>query len=131
MYQLFAFLKRFSGNVNKLKFHVPPDMVMSYVWPEPKACEVFYEHSGMARVINAKAALETVNLAEGESFTIKINDSFMSQNDKSYKVYTDSETRTEEYDGECDIECSVHALAQLITGFVSLEIAQKPKRCKN
>ena len=118
MYQLFAFLKRFSGNVKKLKFHVPPEMVMSYIWPEPNACEVFYEHSGMARVINAKAALETVNLAGSESFTIKIDDAFMAQNDKLYKVYEKGgETHAVEHDGECDIECSVQALSQLITGF--------------
>lgn len=124
-YQLFAFLKRFSGNVKKMKFHVPPEMVMSYIWPEPKKCEVFYEHSGMARVINAKAALETIFLKKDESFTIKINDSFMEQNNKSYKVYDkDSETHVQEYDGECDIECSVQALAQILTGFASLETAQ-------
>ncbi len=126
MNMLFAFIGRFAGNVIKISFHLPPDMVPSYLWQEPRDCEIFYEPSGMARIVNAKKALETFKKPGDEgNFTIKINDDFMEQNNKSYKVsWKNGKSKAKEYDGECDIECSIMALTQILTGFVGLEQAE-------
>jgi len=126
MYMLFAFIKILSANVTKIKLHMPPEIEVSYLFEEPQDCEMFYKPSGMARVINAKEALKTIKKPTSEgTFTIKINDSFMEQNNKSYKVsWTNEKTIVQEFEGECDLECSAKALAQIITGFVGIEQAQ-------
>lgn len=126
MYNLFAFLGKFFGNVKKIVFDIPPNFVPEYLWKEPLENEITKRPNGMARVINAQKALQTIKKPSGEgSFTIKISDTFMQQNNKSYKVaWKGGESKAREYEGKCDIECSVMALAQMVTGFVGLEQAQ-------
>ena len=132
MYMLFGFLGRLAGNVKKIKFHIPPEMTVSYLWQEPKKYEIFYEPSGMARVINAKKALEIIKKPKTDgSFTIKIEDTFMAQNNKSYKVsWKNGKSEAAEFQGECDIECPATALAQIVTGFVSLDLAESRRDVK-
>ena len=125
MYLMFAFWRRFAGNVTKLTFDIPPDMPPSYIWSEPRNYKISLSAYGMARVINAQKALEIIRKpSKSGSFTIKIDDSFMPQNSKCYKVsWNSTKSKAEEISGECDIECSAQALAQLVTGFAELEKA--------
>ena len=126
MYNMFAFWGKFFGNVIKVVFDVPPSLVPEYLWKEPLENEITRRPGGMARVINVQKALEIIKkpTAAG-SFTIKINDSFMEQNNKSYKVaWKDGSSKAKEYAGDCDLECSAMVLAQIVTGFVGLEQAQ-------
>lgn len=125
MYLMFAFWRRFIGNVTKITFSLPPDTPPSYIWSEPRNYKISFSGNGMARVINAQKALESIRKpAHAGSFTIKIDDSFMPQNNKSYKVsWENSKSTTEEVSCECDIECSSQALAQLVTGFADIEKA--------
>lgn len=125
MYNLFAFIGKFFGNVKKISFNVPPNMIPEYLWQEPWNVEITYKHSGMARIINAKKTLELIKKPNNDgSFTIKINDSFLEQNNKSYVVTWDSDnTEVKEFEGDCDIECSIMALAQILTGFIGLDTA--------
>jgi predicted acetyltransferase len=132
MYNLFAFLGKFFGNVTKVVFDVPPDLVPEYLWKEPLECEITRRPSGMGRVINAKKALEIIKKPAGSgSFTIKIDDPFMEQNNKAYKVsWKNEKSEASEFQGECDIECSAMALSQIVTGFVGLDLAESRRDVK-
>ena len=132
MYNLFAFIGKLYGNVKKVTFDIPPNLVPEYLWTEPWNIEIIKKANGMARIINAKKALEIIKKpALDGSFTIKIDDPFMEQNNKSYKVsWKNGESSAEEYDGACDLECSALALAQIVTGYVGLELAESRRDVK-
>lgn len=125
MYSMLGFIGKLYGNVKRINFDVPPEMSLEYVWLEPSDITTTTTPNGMARIVNAKRALEILRkpTTQGD-FTIKINDEFMEQNNKSYKVsWQGSKTIVEEYSGDTDIECSIMALAQILTGFRSLDVA--------
>ncbi len=125
MYNLFAFIGHFFGNVKEIVLDVPPTMIPEFLWEEPLDITIKTRPNGMARVINAKMSLISLKkpTEEGE-FSIKIHDEFLSQNNASYKVsWKDGKTEVKEYSGDCDIECSILALAQILTGFIGLDTA--------
>ena len=125
MFLMFGFWRRFVGNVKKIIFNVPCETPPSYIWSEPRNYKLSLLGNGMARVINAQKALEIIHKPETSgSFTIKVEDSFMSQNNKAYKVsWKNAKSTVEEITGDCDIVCSAQALAQLVTGFADIEKA--------
>ncbi len=126
MYLLFAFIGRLSGNVTKIKFNIPPEVCPSYLFDEPHSYAINVKPNGMARIINAQEALKYIKKpGERGSFKIKILDEFMPQNNKSYKVSWKGEhSEVKENSGLCDIECSIMALTQMVTGYVGLKKAQ-------
>lgn len=125
MYSLIGLISRLFGNSEEIDFNVPPNMMPSYIWKNTADLTIETKPNGMARIINAKKAFVILKkqIKEG-SFTIKINDDFMEQNNKSYKIsWSDGKTEVLEYNGKCDMECSIMALAQILTGFISLDNA--------
>ncbi len=126
MYLLFAFIGRLSGNVIKIGFDVPAEICPSYLFSESHSYELNIKPNGMARIINAKKALENmIKPNERGIFKIKIHDEFMPQNDKTYKVsWKNGHTEVTEFSGICDMECSIMALTQMLTGYVGLDVAQ-------
>jgi predicted acetyltransferase len=125
MYSLMGFLGKLCSNVKQLIFKAPPEMHPELIWQEPYDLKTEVHTNGMARIINAQKALQVIrkNSPQGE-FTVQIHDDFMEQNDKSYKVsWSDGKTEVIECDDKCDLECSIQALAQLVTGVLGIDSA--------
>lgn len=123
MYSLMGFVGRLCSNIKEITFTAPPEMHPEIIWQEPYDLKTEIQTSGMARIINAEKALRALRKpTQNGEFTIKINDEFMEQNNKSYKVvWEDKKTTVTEYDGKCDIECSVQTLAQILIGYIGLD----------
>ena len=80
----------------------------------------------MGRVVMVKEALELLNIEnnyEG-SYTIKVNDSLASWNNKTFKLYCkDNKLIVSECDEPADFEFSIQRLSQLVFGHIGAKEA--------
>jgi len=113
----------FSSNLRYVVWELPPAFNPELVWPECRDTKTEAVYSGMNRVVNAQRALRLMRKPEGRgSVRISVADEFLPQNAGVYKVdWENGESSVRRVKtASADLECSIHALAQLVTGYLPL-----------
>ena len=119
---MFAFLSTYSGNSRSAVLTAPLTMRPELFFTEPNDISSRAAFDGMARIVDAVAALETLNMHEGETITIEITDEFLPWNDGVFRVTShEGKTLAARSDSPADLSCGVGALTQLVSGFASLD----------
>jgi predicted acetyltransferase len=119
---MFAFLSTYSGNSRSAVLTAPLTMRPELFFTEPNDISSRTTFDGMARIVDAVAALETLNMHEGETITIEITDEFLPWNDGVFRVTShEGKTLAARSDSPADLSCGVGALTQLVSGFASLD----------
>ena len=127
---IFAFMGKFGSQVDKLIWKAPSYIKLLPFFEEPYDIGQEIHMSGMNRVVNVQKAFELMSLPEGKGETvISVEDAFFPVNTGNYRiVWNDGERSVQKTDAGPDLACSVQALSQLITGFLTpddLEFAGK------
>ena len=128
LYGLLGFIGGLSSNLTRVVWDLPPALAPELIWPElvwqdchDLKSEVIY--AGMCRVVNAQNALYfMVKPQGGGSVTVGVADEDLPGNTGVYKIEWESgESNVRRLKaGAADLECSIHALAQLVTGYLPL-----------
>lgn len=121
---LLGFLGGFCSNLKTISWELPPDVDASLIWPNPYDVKTEVAYEGMCRVVNAQKALRMMAKPEGKgTVKVAVADSFLPANSGTYKIDWDNgESRVRRVkDGSADLQCTEHALAQLVTGYLPFE----------
>jgi len=118
---ILGFLARFSADYGYISIRMPSDMKLAALIGDGKALNVSMHNVYMARLINAKKALELLKKPEGTEFTIEITDALIPENAGVWRVTGDT---VEKCEAEADISVSATALAPMLLGYISLENAE-------
>ena len=120
---LLGFLGGFGSNLKTIDWELPPDLDPNLIWPECKAVKTELIHDGMCRVVNAAKALRLMAKPEGKgSVRVSLSDDGLPANTGVYKIdWENGEGHVRRAKGAADLECSVQALSQLVTGYLPLE----------
>lgn len=122
---LLNFLYRHRSMTDSVELIITTDDEIRNVLPTPR---IKYWHwpYNMGRVVMVKEALELLNIEnnyEG-SYTIKVNDSLASWNNKTFKLYCkDNKLIVSECDEPADFEISIQRLSQLVFGHIGAKEA--------
>ena len=115
------FIYRLAPAVCETGFSCPSDFEVMDIIEEPYELKVKSEPGGMLRIVNVKRALEVIKKPElGIQVSIKVKDDNIPENNGIFLIKGDT-VRKDESTKEADLECSVHVLAQLISGFRVLD----------
>ncbi|MCR4946594.1 MAG: GNAT family N-acetyltransferase [Lachnospiraceae bacterium] len=114
-----GFLARFQADYVKIELFLPRDLELLSVIKSPNAYAIRKngKQEYMARIINAKELLSRMKKPDGASFVIRITDDIIKENNGTFLVEGKNVSPTQE---EPDLIVSERALAQLVTGSVSL-----------
>ncbi|MCR5311037.1 MAG: GNAT family N-acetyltransferase [Lachnospiraceae bacterium] len=120
---ILGFLARFEADYGEIKLALPRGIDLLRIIRSANAygiTKTTYQ-SFMVRVINAKKLLETIRKPVGCDFTVKVTDDLIEENNRTYRVKSDSVTESKR--SKVDIELSVLALGQMATGAVNFDEA--------
>lgn len=120
---LLGFMGGFSSNLKYVVWELPDGLEPELFWKEHQELKTDIEYSGMARVVNAQRALKLMRKPEGRgSVRILVKDDFLPQNTGVYRIdWENGEGGAKKVKAStADIECSAHALAQMVTGYLPL-----------
>ena len=117
---LLNFLSRFSADYSTVVLPVPSDIDLMSFMDNPYSITASPHRNFMARVINAEKALSLLKKPEGVSFTVKINDEMIPENNATWLVRGDEATQT---DAQPDITLSERAFSILAIGAIGLQEA--------
>lgn len=126
LYGLMGFWGRFVGSAKYIKMTMPAILNPELIFPNAYKIETKLEHNGMARLVNVEKALNMMHKpALNATVTIAVEDAFCAFNHTTYqlKMQDGNCTVTKGVDGPADMTCSVHALAQMVTGYMSMDMA--------
>lgn len=125
---LLGFLGGFSSNLRTVVWELPSGLEPELLWGECRDIKTELECNGMCRVVNILKALKLMRKpAEGKgSVRIAVRDDILQANDGIYKISWENGEGSawKVSGGAADMECSIRALAQLITGYLSLRQAR-------
>ena len=117
---LLNFLSRFSADYSTVVLPAPSDIDLMSFMDNPYSITASPHRNFMARVINAEKALSLLKKPEGVSFTVKINDEMIPENNAIWLVRGDEATQT---DAQPDITLSERAFSILAIGAIGLQEA--------
>ncbi|MBR6451928.1 MAG: GNAT family N-acetyltransferase [Lachnospiraceae bacterium] len=117
---ILGFLARFQADYEKITLFLPRDLELLSVIQSPNAYAIQKRgrQEYMARIINAKELLSRMRKPDGTSFVIRITDDIIRENEGTFLVEGKKVMQTQE---KPDLIVSERALAQLVTGSVSLQ----------
>lgn len=118
---ILGFLARYSADYSDIRIRMPSNMKLAALIPDGKALSTGAHNVYMARLINAKKALELLKKPEGCEITIEVVDTLIPENNGVWHVAGDNAEKT---DAAADITVSVTALAPMLLGYIDLEIAE-------
>ena len=119
---LLGFLARYSADYHTISIRLPGSLKLTGLIIDAKAVantELFTCY--MARLINAKKALELLKKPENASFTIEIIDEYIPENAGIWRVTGNS---AEKCSAEPDLTVSAAALAPMLLGHIDLDAAE-------
>ena len=119
---ILGFLARFSADYGTIRLFLPRDIELLAPIRSPLAYDIqkTTEQSYMIRAVNAAKALEVMRKPEGCSFTVRVSDELIPENNGVWEVTRGGVRAT---DREPDLCVSEKALGQLVAGAVSLSEA--------
>lgn len=119
---MLGFLGTFSGNSRDVVLTAPLSMRPELLFAEPNAVASRRSFDGMGRIVDAECALATLTLPEKKSVAVEVRDDFLDWNNATFKLSAHGAvTRVERTDTDPDMSCDVGTLAQLVSGFASLD----------
>ena len=118
---MLGFLARYTADYHDISIRLPSNFRLAYLIPDGKALSTSTHNVYMARLINAKKALEMLKKPADASFVIEINDVLIPQNSGTWRVSGDV---AEKCDAEPDITVSATALGPMLLGYIDLEMAE-------
>lgn len=121
---LIGFMTGFTSNLKHVVWELPPGLNPELLWPESKEIAAELVYPGMNRVVNAQKALRLMRKPVGKgSVRISVKDDFLPGNTGVYKLdWENGEGGARRVKtASADLECSIHALAQLVTGYLPFE----------
>ena len=119
---LFGFFHLLTPSAENIRFKAPFDANLFAIFQEPYDISVDVRNCGMFRVINAAEALRLHPWpADLTSFTVRVHDSILPENEHTYRVDCTGETTVIVDDSaDVDLEMSIQALSQLLPGAMDL-----------
>lgn len=118
---ILGFLARYSADYDEISMRMPANMKLAFIIPDGYSLKKTELMNGyMARLINAKKALEMLKKPDGAAFTIEINDVLIPENSGTWRVFGNTAERCAD---EPDITVSATALAPMLLGYTCLETA--------
>lgn len=120
---ILGFLRCFSGRYEKFSYNAPAFLNFRLMIPEPYNVKTSRDVFGMARIVDVERALKTLPVTDNSAkIAIKVEDDFLEWNNATFMLYSQNgEVKVERTDAAPDMTCDVRTLAQLISGYVSLE----------
>ena len=118
-----GFLSRFSADYGTIQLPLPNGLELYSLIHSPDAYGISKrtEQGYMIRVVNAQKLLETLPLPGGASFSIRITDELLPENDGVWTVENGAAARTE---NQPDLAVNIRTLGQLAAGGISLAEAE-------
>jgi len=131
LYDLLAYLYRYSAQAKHLELMVPPTLPLSSLLPEPNHIETARGIRPMARAVHVEKVLTAMRHPKADcAYSIYVEDEFLPDNTGNYRVgciQGGSVTVLKTDAGEADLRVSVQTFTQLAFGFLNLEeAAMKP-----
>lgn len=124
LYALLGFLARFTADYKTMRIPMPNDIDLSNLVNDPYSVKTIKAHNYMARVVDVPKALSLMKKPDHAPFTVAVSDDLLPENAGTWHIAGKTVKKT---DVTADIELSVHALAPLILGYLSLsEAALRP-----
>jgi predicted acetyltransferase len=123
---LLGFMGGLSSNLKTLTWDLPSCLEPDLLWPECRSIALSLECHGMCRVVNALKAFRLMKKPEGKgSVRVSVTDDVLPENTGIYRIsWENGEGDARKVkSGEVDMECSIAALAQMVTGYLSFEQA--------
>lgn len=129
---VFGFLYRLSAQYKLVRFNLPEDAPLFALIGNPAAVKCNFPRQHMTRVINVKEALRLKKHPAGCDYTLRVNDEFIPENDGVFSVSSvDGVVSVEKISAEtADLILDERTLAQLLTGYLSLDEAMYKKDVK-
>jgi predicted acetyltransferase len=121
LYALLGFLARFTADFKKVRIPMPSDIDLNNLVDDPYSVRTITNYNYMARVVDVPKALSLMKKPEGAAFTVAVADELVPENAGMWRV---AGGKVEKTDAPADVELSVHALAPLIVGYLSLAEAE-------
>ncbi|MDR0272346.1 MAG: GNAT family N-acetyltransferase [Clostridiales bacterium] len=118
------FISKLGAEFEEVHWNIPSDIDIFTLFPEAFNMEHQLHATGMNRVIDVCAALETLHAPSGSGgVIIAVNDKFLPNNTGVYSVEWESEILSVKKSRKAnpDAELSAETLAQLITGYATPE----------
>ena len=121
LYRLLGFLSGFYPHYENLKVKLPSTILLEMIIPDAYNIKKTYPSNYMHRVINVKKAIETVKTNLSGSFTLKIKDSIIEANNKTFEITVlNGKVACEETSKEADSEMNITSFTQLVCGAFTL-----------
>ncbi len=130
LHTLLGFLHKLSAQCEHFWMEVPGDFELSALIDEAYDVEIESLSRKMARVVNVPEALRMMRHPAGVgTYTVRVTDDFLAENDGAYRVtYGPEGVRVEKGEfAACDLDVTVQTLAQLCLGYLSLDMAALKK----
>ncbi len=130
-YAILGFLARFTADYGEIKLPLPVGIDLLRLIQSPLAYDVqkYTGQSFMVRAVNAKKLLETIKKPAGCDFTVKVSDEIIEENNRIFRVKSDSVEELKDPSADdfimasADIELSGRALGQMAVGAVNFDEA--------
>ncbi len=122
-YAILGFLARFEADYAEIRLPLPAGIDLLRIVQSPRAYDIQKAtgQSFMVRVINVKRLLEVMKKPAGCSFTVKVTDDIIVQNNATY-IVSDIGVSASDSDS-ADLEADVRALGQMAVGAVNFDEA--------
>jgi len=129
LHLVFAFLSKLGAEYEYAHWNAPSCLNIFALFPEGFELEWTRETTGMNRIVNVCAALETLHAPKNNSrVAIFVTDKFLPENSGSYVVeWENNILSAQKKDAPPDIETTVETLAQLVSGYITPETAALKK----
>jgi len=130
LHSIFGFLSKMGAEYNAVKWSLPSEINASSLFPDDYNVDKRLESGGMNRIVSVIPALETLkspcNFSSGK-VTIGVKDKFWETNTGVYSFEWDKGTVAAKLlDSKTitpDLETSIETLAQLVTGYITIQEA--------
>lgn len=121
--EIFGFINNFAGQVDSVRLQLPADDPLIMEWSN---FAVAHPHPLHARIVDAAAALSGWESRAVVDLRVGISDNFCPWNDAVFQVETRAgKTHATRVDAPAQVELDVRALAQLLSGSLTVSAAQR------
>jgi len=123
---MLCYIYEHNTQVGKLILHTPMQDVIHFVLPNLRDGEIKIKPFMMARVINVKKFINSIQVAMEQrgNFILRVKDSWLKENEKNYEIFFDSgKMQIVDTDKTPDIVMHIDTFTQIAFGRVSVEEA--------
>lgn len=125
-----GFLYRLAAQYVQIRMMLPDDIPLAALLEESYELKAQYRNQQMTRVVNVQKALELKRHFDGASYTLRVHDDGIAENDGTFAVQCDKgvvAVRKMADDAPADLTVDVRTLAQLLLGYLPVDEAMYKK----